>query len=635
MDSETLSVQKLFKDRRQYRVPFFQRPYVWNKEDQWERLYGDIIGKAEVRIGGEEPPPHFLGAAVLEPQKRSGLIGVEVLHIIDGQQRLTTLQYFLAALTLILRKEEKSSLQSIVEECLQNDNVETMRDPDVEVFKVWPTFRDRDNYRLAMTAMTLDDLRERFPYSFTQSGTLKKIGADHPAALEAIWYFTDQISTWIAADGEGGRGKRIEAMTEAALGDLQVVSISLGEKDDAQVIFETLNGHGAQLHATDLIRNFVFMRADKEPVSAKELFDTLWSPFEGEFWREKQRRGRLTRPRLEWFFQTALQAIQGYEIEISRLYANYRQFAIGGPNELTATVQLQLLNRHAAAYRELVSGSRRTPIGVFGSRIASWDASTTHSLALCIADSKLTDQAKDETYNAVVSYLVRRAVCGLTSKNYNKIFSQQLRKLKEHGVTPNTLRNALTELDGDASRWPSDQEFRNAWMGAAMYRGNLDAPRIKAVLGEIENGMRSSRSEEPIANGLENLDVDHILPMDWVEYWPLPDGTTASAGEVSEVTLASIMGDAMTERQISIQRRQQAKLTMGNLTLLHYGINRGLQNREFALKRERMFAESNLHLNRLLMLAGAWNETSIAARADTFFQVAVKLWPGPNIPASK
>lgn len=57
MESETLTVQKLFQDRRQYRVPFFQRPYVWNKEDQWERLASDIIIKAEMRAGGEEPPP--------------------------------------------------------------------------------------------------------------------------------------------------------------------------------------------------------------------------------------------------------------------------------------------------------------------------------------------------------------------------------------------------------------------------------------------------------------------------------------------------------------------------------------------------------------------------------------------------
>ncbi len=57
-------------------------------------------------------------------------------------------------------------------------------------------------------------------------------------------------------------------MAEAILRDLRVVSISLGDEDDAQVIFETLNGHGAELHATDLIRNFIFMRADRTVLMA-------------------------------------------------------------------------------------------------------------------------------------------------------------------------------------------------------------------------------------------------------------------------------------------------------------------------------------------------------------------------------
>jgi uncharacterized protein with ParB-like and HNH nuclease domain len=72
MHSETWSIQKLFQERRQYRVPFFQRPYVWNKEDQWERLWSDISEKADIRADGDKPPPHFLGAAVLEPQQKKG-----------------------------------------------------------------------------------------------------------------------------------------------------------------------------------------------------------------------------------------------------------------------------------------------------------------------------------------------------------------------------------------------------------------------------------------------------------------------------------------------------------------------------------------------------------------------------------
>jgi len=74
MKSETIAIQQLFQDRRQYRVPFYQRAYVWNKEDQWEPLWSDIQNKAEARLSGAKPVPHFLGAAVLEPQPRTGLL---------------------------------------------------------------------------------------------------------------------------------------------------------------------------------------------------------------------------------------------------------------------------------------------------------------------------------------------------------------------------------------------------------------------------------------------------------------------------------------------------------------------------------------------------------------------------------
>ncbi len=112
-----------------------------------------------------------------------------------------------------------------------------------------------------MTATTLDHLRERFPNSFTRTGWLKKIGIPHPPALEAIFFFRESMLDWVNAMTDSDIASRAMALAISALTDLSIVCISLGEDDDAQVIFETLNGHGAELHATDLIRNFIFMRA--------------------------------------------------------------------------------------------------------------------------------------------------------------------------------------------------------------------------------------------------------------------------------------------------------------------------------------------------------------------------------------
>ena len=555
-------------------------------------MWADISERAEIRAGDDRPPPHFLGATVLEPQQRKGLIGVDTLHIIDGQQRLTTLQYFLAALAIVLREEQQGTLLSVIEGCLWNTNKDTMLQPDIEIFKVWPTFRDRSDYQLAMSSVSRDELRQKFPYSFTQGASLRKIGVAHPPALEAIWYFAEQITQWIAQEGESQKPARLTAVSEAIFQDLHLVSISLGEQDDAQVIFETLNGHGAQLHATDLVRNFIFMRADREGAAGGDLFDSLWSQFEGGFWTEPQRRGRLQKPRIEWFIQTALQATLGDEVEIGRLYVGYRRFALGGSNSLPAEQQLHFLDRHGRIYRQLISGVGDHPVARFGNRTAAWDASTTHSLGLRIADTGLSSDAQARMYDDITSYLVRRAVCGLTPKNYNKVFLGLLRKLSAQGLTPDSLRESMAELEGDASRWPRDDEFRKAWISGKVYPGRLDAPRCKNLLAEIEAGLRSERSEEPLPGGLGNLDIDHILPTSWLEYWPLPDGTQAQPSEVTDASTVMLIGDQLSDRLRAVHQREETKATIGNLTLLHYGVNRSLQNREFLIKREKFFEES-------------------------------------------
>jgi hypothetical protein len=180
MKSETIPVQQVFQDRRQYLVPFYQRAYVWNKDDQWEPLWNDVVDKAETRTKGDTPTPHFLGAIVLEPQARRGLRGVETYHIIDGQQRLTTLQYLLAAIAMTARETDQGGLLPLIEGCVWNANPETMENAAVERFKVWPTFRDRNPYRTAMESQTRAELRGSFPASFTQSETLRKVGIEHP-----------------------------------------------------------------------------------------------------------------------------------------------------------------------------------------------------------------------------------------------------------------------------------------------------------------------------------------------------------------------------------------------------------------------------------------------------------------------
>jgi hypothetical protein len=142
--------------------------------------------------------------------------------------------------------------------------------------------------------------------------------------------------------------------------------------------------------------------------------------------------------------------------------------------------------------------------------------------------------------------------------------------------------------------------------------------------------MRSPRTEEPVPIGLDNLDVDHILPISWWEHWLLPDGTSAKDSEVNDALLARFSDQPLSSRMSAILRRERAKATLGNLTLLHYGVNRSLKNHAFPVKRERLFSESNLQLNRSLMRADNWDEDQIERRGRELFEIAKQVWHSPG-----
>ena len=530
---------------------------------------------------------------------------------------------------MVLNLLDDTAISGIIRGALQNTNTDTMRDPSIEVFKVWPTFRDRKAYQSALQADDREALKTRFPNSFTQRETLKKIGICHPSPLEAIWFFTKSFEQWIKEGEKDEVPIRVETLASAVLQDLKVVSIVLDEDDDAQVIFETLNGRGAQLHATDLIRNFIFMRADREGSNSEELYNQFWAKYENNYWNEQLRRGRMRKPRIEWFIHASLQAELRDEVDLGRLYFEYRHYVFDGFEPKSAHDQLNTLEKYAGFYQELVDGEGTRPIARFGRRIGPYDITTLHPLALLIGISTTTDEEKDEMYNLLASYVVRRALCGLTTKNYNNIFLSLLRKLSRSEVTSEVLRNLLSSLVGDASRWPRDEEFRNVCQNSPIYPGPLEAPKMRAVLAELELDLRqAAKTEDSFASNLGNLDIDHILPRSWYEHWPLNDGSVINQGEMNNIWRKNLLEEPLDERESNINARGNAIPTLGNLTLLNLSINRAAQHKAFSVKKELLLANTNLRLNVPLLGLENWDEESINKRGELLADCAIRVWPG-------
>lgn len=242
MKANAVPLLGLFERKWRLEVPLFQRQYVWSREQQWEPLWEDIARKfTEYLEGRKDSPVHFLGAMVLD-QKMTPSTHVEKRQVIDGQQRLTTLQIVLAALRDFCREYELADHAREFESHTLNKGM--MADPEVDRFKVWPTRLDREHFVDVLSLGSREAIEAKHPL------TKRKWARTYdprPRIIEAYLYFDDQIREFFLGTedepplcAEQPLELRVDEAFQALKNALQVVAIDLEQGDDAQVIFETL-----------------------------------------------------------------------------------------------------------------------------------------------------------------------------------------------------------------------------------------------------------------------------------------------------------------------------------------------------------------------------------------------------------
>ncbi len=288
-----------------------------------------------------------------------------------------------------------------------------------------------------------------------------------------------------------------------------------------------------------------------------------------------------------------------------------------------------MLDNYGKHYLQLIEGKGDLPIARFGRRLMPFDTTTTHPLALRISTANVTDREKTAMFNDIVSYIVRRAVCGLTPKNYNNWFMSVLRQWIKGEPTRQALRELLASSpNSPAARWPDDAEFAHNFQTAPTYYGNLDAGRCRMLLTELEGWLRlTSRTEEPTIPDLSNLDIDHILPQTWYEHWTLPDGSKATSAENQAAQQQEMVGGTLSDHYQANLRRAKAIPTLGNLTLLNLSVNRQAQNKAFPIKKQLLIPNTVLSLNGDFMARESWDEDAISVRAKRLSDAAAQLYP--------
>lgn len=619
MKANAIPLLGIFERKMRLEVPLFQRQYVWNLEHQWQPLWEDIQRKfTEYLDGRKDAPVHFLGAMVLD-QKLTPTTHVEKRQVIDGQQRLTTLQIFLAVFRDFCRKQECEDLAKECESFTLNRGM--MADPDVDKFKVWPTRMDQAQFMNVIAAGSRAELEKCYP--LVRPKYARKPDP-RPRMVEAYLFFYDQISEFfLGVNGEAPLaaefplGSRLEECFQALKNALQVVAIDLEHDDDAQVIFETLNARGEPLLPADLLRNFIFLRAARNNEPQEELYKTYWRRFDEPFWRVTSKQGRLLRPRSDLFIQHFLASRQMVDIPIKHLFVEYKHWIEKERPFATVREELATLARQGDDFRRIVAPKKEDPLYGLATFLDTFDLRTAHPLLLMLLDTQIDEMAWRQISVTLESYLLRRAVCGMTTKNYNRIFLSLIRNLLRDGVTADNLIKQLTEQKGESTEWPTDEAFREAWQSRHIYQV-LNNPKIVHILKRLSDTYFKSKMESLSIEG--PLTVEHILPQGWVENWPLPDGAKGMTGQ--ELWEA----DDDDPRAEATRKRNAALQTLGNLTILTQPLNSAASNSSWEEKKPELLLHSLLPINQNLYNVEVWDETAIEKRANELFQRAIEIW---------
>lgn len=596
MQADTLTLKALFQKDVRYEIPVFQRPYVWNQGDQWEPLWEDVRNTAERYIDNlaevadraeaeRLTGTHFMGAVVLQ-QVPTPSADLDTRAVIDGQQRLTTTQLLMDAAQEVFERLDASAEAKRMQRLVLN----AFADGD-QAFKLCPTKLDQDAFRAAMT-----NGADNQPYQ-------------QSLITQAHEFFQLQILEWIEASiDHEQRESRIHGLESALFGLLEVVVIDLATEDDAFVIFETLNARGTPLLPSDLVKNFVLQKTSSEGGDPDALYLEHWKYFEDGWWRKEIRQGRIVRPRLDVFLNHWLVAATARDVPVNEVFPKFKEWVDDDGKVVTDVVRN--MQGVGETYRGFEDVDPSTDFGTFLYRWNVIDAGTTTPLLLWLCSQDLPGDQRDRSLQALESFLIRRMVCRLTTKGYNRLFLDLLGELHEADPSnvASTCETFLSSSAAESMRWPNDSEFVDAIVGLPLYR-LLTRGRLRLVLEGIEDNLRTSISEEAhVQRG--SLTIEHVLPQSWSEHWPL--------AEVDDVVAATVERDRILH-------------TLGNLTLVNNKLNPKLSNAAWGQKRTTLGEHTVLHLNKQLLSEngeGAWDEESIRSRGRILATEAIRVWPG-------
>jgi len=551
---------QIINGNTQFVIPVFQRDYSWTQV-QCEQMWADILNAA----GTTEGPGHFLGSFVYMATD-DNTAGFTRWLIVDGQQRLTTLMILLIAL---------------------RDYMEETNYPETDE---GPTPARIDGYflnNIHESGSRKQKLILRRNDAAILTGLLNK---KHPGEnvshkiIENYDYFKSRLKD---SDVE---------MVYSGVNRLVVVDVALDRKtDNPQLVFESLNSTGLDLTSADLVRNFVLLSIEEKEQT--RLYEEYWSPLEQCFAANVYA--------IDNFIRDYVAARTGATRQ-SRAKDIYYEFRdafnrfteIDGDIETTLTDMLS----KAGAYSAFIAGNSPDAdlaISLFRlRRLTEVPAILIMRLHHLYTDSDSLSKAEFiEALGLIESYVLRRAVCRIQSRNFWSYFAAMSKRIGDSNPLLD-LKVALARLT-ESYRFPSDEEFATALKTVDLY----DLRVCKVVLDGLENYGNNEPSDTSMYS------IEHILPQNL----NLPAGWREMLG-------------------VDWEEIQSTRLhRLGNLTLTGY--NSTYSDKPFDEKKviDGGFNQSSVRLNQFVREQLVWTDQEIDTRTTALADRSLVIWQGLKV----
>lgn len=556
MNANERKVQEILSGASQYVIPLFQRTYSWQQK-HWIRLLNDI---RRLQAPSNVNQQHFMGSLVcMADAPMPGM--VTGYQIIDGQQRLTTLTLLLAAI------RDVASARGFV----------SLKEEITETYLIHRFRKGPERYKL------LSKMGDREAMISIAEGKLDAGHFNHTGVNKAWRFFKRQVGMII----EGGGEQELRKLLGTVVNRLSLVFILVSGEDPYE-IFESLNTTGLPLSQADLIRNFVFMQVEQ---NEQEYFDRdLWKPMEDEV-KKGQRKDEDV---LTLFFRDYLM-VHGRFVDAQAVFAEFKSIYAQSkvkPTELVAdfkkylTCYLWLRKPETCPHSQLRK--------VFED-FAKSEIGTANPLILWLyrewQESRLTETKFSDCIRDLVSFALRRSICGEGTGTYSRWFIEAITECR-HDIQ-NDLRQYLQRRG-----WPDDAVFVERLTLFPIYR--RESMKALMVLLGLEGGYNHKEEVKPAT-----LTIEHVMPQ------TIMNNSSGKAWK-------AMLGAAWEEDHENLLH------VLGNLTLTGY--NTPLSNHSYPEK-QAIYKESHVELNSYFSDQKQWNSTAIRVRSGALAKMVARIWP--------